>query len=122
MGTNHNIETPKIRKFMIFICLTPNPPSGGEHLKIIELGSSPLGGLGGNVVKLSHQISHFMFKYVDAHDFLLNFPAFFIAVLPFNLRLKNPLIFLKLQSTHNLIFKQLITFVLLDFTLHYNRA
>jgi hypothetical protein len=75
-----------------------------------------------NVVKLSHQISHFMFKYVDAHDFLLSFPAFFIAVLPCKLRLKNPLIFLKLQSTHNLIFKQLITFVLLDFTLHYNRA
>jgi hypothetical protein len=25
---------------MIFICLTPNPK--GEHLKIIELGSSPL--------------------------------------------------------------------------------
>jgi hypothetical protein len=26
---------------MIFICLTPNPK--GEHLKIIELGSPPLG-------------------------------------------------------------------------------
>jgi hypothetical protein len=24
---------------MIFICLTPNPPDGGEHLKITELGS-----------------------------------------------------------------------------------
>jgi len=29
---------------MIFICLTPNPK--GEHLKIIELGSSPFGGSG----------------------------------------------------------------------------
>jgi hypothetical protein len=29
---------------MIFICFTPNPPDGGEHLKIIELGSAPFGG------------------------------------------------------------------------------
>jgi hypothetical protein len=29
---------------MIFICLTPNPPIGGEHLKIIELGNPPFGG------------------------------------------------------------------------------
>jgi hypothetical protein len=29
---------------MIFICLTPNPPIGGEHLKIIELGSPPFEG------------------------------------------------------------------------------
>ena len=30
---------------MIFICLTPNPK--GEHLKIIELRSPPLWGIGG---------------------------------------------------------------------------
>ena len=28
---------------MIFIYLTPNQPIGGEHLKIIELGSPPFG-------------------------------------------------------------------------------
>jgi hypothetical protein len=33
---------------MIFICLTPNPPIGGEHLKIIEFRRSPLGVSGSN--------------------------------------------------------------------------
>jgi hypothetical protein len=35
---------------IIFICLTPDPPIGGEHLKIIELGSPPLGDLGGQLL------------------------------------------------------------------------
>jgi hypothetical protein len=29
---------------MISIGLTPNPPDGGEHLKIIELGNPPFWG------------------------------------------------------------------------------
>jgi hypothetical protein len=33
----------KVKNSIIFSCLTPNPPIGGEHLKIIELGRSPFG-------------------------------------------------------------------------------
>ena len=36
---------------MIFICLTPNPPIGGEHVKIIELGSCPLGLVGQDLLE-----------------------------------------------------------------------
>jgi len=35
---------------VIFICLTPDPPIGGEPLKIIELGSPPLEDLGGQLL------------------------------------------------------------------------
>jgi hypothetical protein len=36
----------KVGNSIIFICLTPNPPIGGEHLKIIELRNTPFGGKG----------------------------------------------------------------------------
>ncbi len=53
---------------MIFICLTPGPE--GEHLKIIELESPPLGAGGGGLIfrsrlkilTLSFMLSHFRFK------------------------------------------------------------
>jgi len=35
---------------MIFICLTSNPPVGGDHLKIIEAGSPPSWEIGGQLL------------------------------------------------------------------------
>jgi len=55
---------------MIFICLTPNPPIGGEHLKFIELGSPPLGVRGSN--DFSEQTQPLNFKLWILNFLILN--------------------------------------------------
>ncbi len=46
---------------MIFICLTPNPK--GEHLKFIELGSSPLGDRGQGLFGADSILNSYDFKH-----------------------------------------------------------
>jgi hypothetical protein len=44
MVIDNDKNTPKSRKFNNFHLFDHNPPIGGEHLKIIEVGSPPFGG------------------------------------------------------------------------------